>query len=294
MQSFPMYYEFMTTIPALRPSLITELIAESEALEERMAALQAGEGVEHDEVVKLRSVYRAWHARAKALLPPEAVKKFDEQRDGSIFSAGIAKFLADPRKESILRADDGSFPMGRWQYPFESIRGRLEEQRNLLTEALPEEAPAERVATDLAAVLRRLPEHLRVLQKRRPDWDISANITDERELQIVVEALLRTLFDDVRPEDYVSSHAGANARVDFVLPEVGVVVETKMARPSMSARKLGEELMIDAGRYPKHPNCDAVLAYVYDPHRCLDNPRGIEQDLTMRTAGGLSFVCVIS
>lgn len=284
----------MSTIPALRPSLITQLIAESEVLEERMAALQAGECVERDEVMDLRSVYRVWHAQAKALLPPEAARKFDEQRDGSIFSVGIAKFLADPRKESILRADDGSFLTGRWQYSFEGIRGRLEQQRNLLIEALPEESPAERVATDLAAVLRRLPEHLRVLQKRRPDWEISASIADERELQVVVEALLRTLFDDVRPEDYVSSHGGANARVDFVLPEVGVVVETKMARPSMSARKLGEELMVDAGRYPKHPNCDAVLAYVYDPNRCLDNPRGIEQDLTMRTPGGLSFVCVIS
>lgn len=284
----------MLAIPAPRPSLIPQLIAESEALEEAMSTLQRDEEPDRADIAELRGAYRTWHAQARAALSPEAARKFDEYRDGGIFTPGINTFLGDPRKESVIRGDDGTFPIGRWQYPFEAVRGRFEQQRNLLMEALPEESPSERVATDLAAVLRRLPEHLRVLQRRRPAWEISAAITDERELQVVVEALLRTLFDDVRPEDYVPSHGGANARVDFVLPEVGVVVETKMARASMSARKLGEELLIDAGRYPTHPNCDAILAYVYDPNRHLDNPRGIEQDLTTRTASGLSFLCVIS
>jgi hypothetical protein len=101
------------------------------------------------------------------------------------------------------------------------------------------------------------------------------------------------LFDDVRPEDYVPSKGGGNSRVDFVLPEVGVVVETKMARASLTAGKLGEELLFDQGRYPKHPDCQAILAFVYDPGGRITNPRGIERDLTTRTASGLSFICVV-
>ncbi|MBN9131728.1 MAG: transposase [Paenarthrobacter ureafaciens] len=86
-----------------------------------------------------------------------------------------------------------------------------------------------------------------VLQQRRPDWPIGEALKDERERQVLVEALLRTLFDDVRPEDYTPSRAGANSRVDSVLPEVGIIVETKVTRESMSAKKLGEELLVDAG-----------------------------------------------
>jgi len=284
----------MATIPAPRPSIIPQLIAESEELEMRMSLLQRDEEPSHAEIRDLRRDYRAWHARARNVLPADVAKKFDGHRDGGVFKTGINQYLGDPRKESVLRAEDGTFPLGRWQYTFDGVRGQLEQQRNLLIEAEPEESPSERVAADLAVVLRRLPEFLHVLQQRRPEWPIGEAIKDERELQVVVEALLRTLFDDVRPEDYVPSRGGANSRVDFVLPEVGVVVETKMTRASMSAQKLGEELLVDAGRYPNHPDCDAILAYVYDPDRRLDNPRGIERDLTMRTASGLSFLCVIS
>lgn len=284
----------MSNIPAPRPSIIHQLIAESEELEWRMSLLQGDEEPSHADITGLRRDYRAWHTRARKVLPTEIAKKFDEHRDGSLFKTGINQYLGDPRKESVFRAEDGTFPLGRWQYTFDDVRGQLEKQRNLLIEAAPEESPSERVAADIAAVLRRLPEFLRVLQQRRPEWPIGEAIKNERELQVVVEALLRTLFDDVRPEDYVPSRGGANSRVDFVLPEVGVVVETKMTRASMSAQKLGEELLIDAGRYPTHPDCDAVLAYVYDPDRRLDNPRGIERDLTTRTASGLSFLCVIS
>jgi len=283
----------MTDLPAPRQSQHQKLTRESEQLEERMARLQEEPAASASEVAEVRREYREWHTRARRLLNGDAVAKFDEQRDGGLINAGIQTFLDDPRQESVLKADDGSFPLGRWQVPFSNIRSRMEKQRNLLDESSPEETEAETVAADLAAVFRRFPQFLLTLERRRPDWPISEAISDEAELQVVVEALLRTLFDDVRPEDYVPSKGGGNSRVDFVLPEVGVVVETKMTRGSLTAAKLGEELIIDQGRYPKHPDCQAILAFVYDPDGRITNPRGIERDLTTRTASGLSFVCVI-
>jgi hypothetical protein len=169
----------------------------------------------------------------------------------------------------------------------------MEKARVLLLEAAPSATPAELVATDLVRVLRRLPRLLETLNRARPDWKLIERIADERDLQAVVEALLRTLFDDVRPEDYVPSRAGRNSRVDFVLPEVGIVIETKMTRPGLDAKKVAEELLIDAGRYPKHPDCDVVIALVYDPERRIVNPAGLEADLTQRTQYGLSFSCVV-
>lgn len=144
---------------------------------------------------------------------------------------GMDRFLSEPRTESVLKAPDRSFPLGqRWQYAFNNVRSRLEKQRSLLADAEPDKSPAALVAADLANVLRRFPHFIQVLQQRRPEWPIGEALKDERELQILVKALLRIHFDDVRPEDYTPSRGGANSRVDFVLPEVGVVVETKMTR----------------------------------------------------------------
>lgn len=271
------------------------LIRESEALEARMADWQA-EPSEPDpaELATVRSDYRSWHARARRLLEPETQRKLDAYRDGGVFSRGVSSYLDNPREPNVIQADDGSYPLGRWQHPFSQIREKLERQRALISEAAPDTSPAETVATELGQNLRRLPELLATLQRRAPNWPIGESIRNEADLQIVVEAYLRTLFDDVRAEDYVPSHAGANSRVDFVLPEVGVIVETKMTRESLTARKLGEELLIDAGRYPSHPSCEAIVAFVYDPTRRIVNPLGVERDLTTRTPSGRSFVCVIT
>lgn len=271
------------------------LIRESEALEERMADWQAQPAEPDPAVVtEVRGDYRRWHARARRLLEPEAQKKFDECRDGGMFSRGVSYYLDNPREPNVFRADDGSYPLGRWQQPFSQIREKLERQRTLIAEAAPDTSPAEAVAIKLSQSLRRLPEFLATLQRRAPDWPISEGIRDGADLQIVVEAYLRTLFEDVRPEDYVSSRAGANSRVDFVLPEEGVIVETKMTRESLTTRKLGEELLIDAGRYPSHPSCEAIVAFIYDPARRIVNPRGVERDLTTRNSSGLPFLCVIA
>ena len=288
------YTEVMSRIPAQRPSLLAVLVSQHEDLEEKMAALQQEEEPTAGEIAAVRRQYREWYSAAKRALSGEALMKLNEQHEGTIFTPGITKFLDDPRKLNVLKADDGTYPLGRWQFPFDGVRGRLERQRQLLVDAEPEESSAEATATELAAVLRRIPAFLKVLNRRRPESTLAGEIKDERDLQVVVEALLRSLFDDVRPEDYVSSKGGGNSRVDFVLPEVGIVVETKMTRASLTAAKLGEELLIDAGRYPNHPDCSAIVAYVYDPDERIENPRGLERDLTLRTSSGLSFLCVIS
>jgi hypothetical protein len=274
--------------------MFAELVDESEALETRMAGFQDEPPPQADEIAQVRRDYRAWHIHARRLLAADAVKQFGEQRDGGIFSFGIGQYLDDPRQLSVFQTDDRTYPLGQWQYPFEDVRGRLEKQRTLLFEAAPEVSPAESVAADLAPVLRRLPELLTSLRKRRPEWPIGESIRDEHDLQVMVEALLRILFEDVRREDDVPSKAGANSRVDFVLPEAGVVVETKMTRANLTASRLGEELLVDAGRYPGHPNCSAIVAYIYDPDGRIENPRGLERDLTVRTQAGLSCICVVS
>jgi hypothetical protein len=133
---------------------------------------------------------------------------------------------------------------------------------------------------ELAALFSRLPEYLAVLTARGSERVPAPTIQNEGDLQIIVEAILRLHYDDVRPEDYVPEYAGGRSRVDFLLRETGVIIETKMTRERLRDRQVGEELTIDWKRYERHPDCRAIFALVFDPERHLTNAPGLERDLS--------------
>ena len=95
-----------------------------------------------------------------------------------------------------------------------------------------------------------------------------------------MRALLRIFFDDVRKEEWTPSYAGGSSRIDFVLPECGLAVELKHARASMTSAGLGAELIVDIDRYKENQHVEHLLCMVFDHDGYIDNPRGIEGDLT--------------
>lgn len=110
---------------------------------------------------------------------------------------------------------------------------------------------------------------------------------------MIVLALLRFLYRDVRPEDFTPQHSGARSRVDYLIRDSGIVVETKMTRKSMTDKTLGDELLVDWGRYPKHPDCRAIFALVYDPTRQLSNPEGLANDLSQDSREPTTRVLIV-
>jgi hypothetical protein len=105
------------------------------------------------------------------------------------------------------------------------------------------------------------------------------DVNDEYDVQDLMHALLRLYFDDVRPEEWVPSYAGASSRTDFLLPQIDTVIETKKTRTGLNAKVVGEQLIIDIARYKKHPQCRCLVCFVYDPEGRIANPSGIESDL---------------
>jgi hypothetical protein len=105
-------------------------------------------------------------------------------------------------------------------------------------------------------------------------------MADEYDYQDLLRAQLRLFFDDVRPEDHGPVVAGAASRIDFVLPEFGIAVEVKVARATLNAGQLGGELVIDARRYEAHPSVRHMVCLVFDPTGFIQNPRGVENDLS--------------
>jgi hypothetical protein len=105
------------------------------------------------------------------------------------------------------------------------------------------------------------------------------NVNDEYDVQDLMHALLRLHFDDVRPEEWVPSYAGSASRTDFLLPEVDTIIEIKKTRTGLTAKAVGEQLIIDIAKYKKHPQCRRLVCFVYDPEGHIANPAGIESDL---------------
>ena len=126
--------------------------------------------------------------------------------------------------------------------------------------------------------LLRFDRFVRALRNRHDNRD-PFTISDEFDVQDLVRALLSLDFDDVRPEEWTPSYAGGASRVDFLLKGEKIVLEVKMTRAGLTDRQLGDELMIDIGRYRSHPDCKVLVCFIYDPDHLLRNPVGLAKDL---------------
>jgi hypothetical protein len=143
-------------------------------------------------------------------------------------------------------------------------------------------APAQQPATALDTVVllcKRFPVFVRQLGSRR-EGRPALEIKDEYDVQYLLLALLRLHFDDVRPETWTPSYAGSSSRMDFLLKPEKTVIEVKKTRDTLRDRQVGDQLIIDIDRYGQYPDCQTLVCFVYDADGRLDNPRGLEQDLS--------------
>ena len=131
----------------------------------------------------------------------------------------------------------------------------------------------------LERVLRRFHRLARQLKHRHDDRQ-GFEINDEYDVQDLFHSVLRGLFDDVRAEEYTPSYAGGSSRMDFLLKRQQIVIEIKLASATLRDKQIGEQLLIDIGRYKSHPDCHRLVCFVYDPLGYVKNPAGLEADLT--------------
>lgn len=135
--------------------------------------------------------------------------------------------------------------------------------------------------------------HLVVRQLRvRHDGRSTFDVEDEYDVQDLLHALLRLNFDDIRPEEWTPSYAGRSARMDFLLKEQKVVIETKRTRKGLGEKEIGDELLVDIARYKSHQDCRILVCFVYDPDGRISNPVGLAGDLSGEREGLLVDVII--
>ncbi len=145
----------------------------------------------------------------------------------------------------------------------------------------------------LLNVLRRLPPALKPLVRdRRVDQD-ELRMANEYDVQDAVEVALRLLYDDVRPEERGPSVAGGSTTPDFLLPEVQTAIEVKVTKAGRGNVAIRDEIIVDCGTYPKHPDVGRMVFAVYDLAGTIKNPAGFERDLSSPFDGKMRDTLVV-
>jgi len=121
--------------------------------------------------------------------------------------------------------------------------------------------------------------NMSLLLERRKREKPPFKIVDEYDFQDLLRCFLTVQFEDVRIEQWTPEYAGSSAKIDFLLPEVSLSVETKFVTEKHGRKEIGEELITDTTRYRTHPKCDMLVCLIYDPKFLLENKHGFISDL---------------
>lgn len=113
----------------------------------------------------------------------------------------------------------------------------------------------------------------------RHDSRDTLKIKDEYDVQDLLHSLLKLHFEDVRAEEWTPSYAGSSNRMDFLLKKERVVVEAKMTRKNLGQKEVAKQLTEDIAWYRKHPDCGALVCFVYDPGHFCTNAVALEGDV---------------
>lgn len=130
----------------------------------------------------------------------------------------------------------------------------------------------------LEIVVRGLRRAMHPLTHRRKGFQ-PLSFGSEYDVQDLLHALMRPWISDIRPEEFTPSYAGSSTRMDFLLPDYSLVIETKIVRDRSHAKRIGDELIIDIEHYRRHPECKRLWCVIYDPDQLITNAEGLKADL---------------
>jgi len=129
---------------------------------------------------------------------------------------------------------------------------------------------------------------------RRPGNRLALlRIEKEKDLQDILHGFLQLHFDDIRREEAVGSHGGANSAIDFLLKGEQIGIEVKGPRDGLKDIQAGSELLEDVAKYENHQDCKVLFFFIYDPERQLSNPAGIVRDLQAKSKPGFNVRVII-
>lgn len=120
----------------------------------------------------------------------------------------------------------------------------------------------------------------------RPDFEVSC----EQDVQDLLYAMMKPIFPDSRDEEYTTKHATNSKKIDFVIPEISTIIETKYVRDSRHAGEIPNELKIDIESYHTHSECERMIIVIWDENSHIKDRHNFREDLSgPRSIGGTDF-----
>jgi hypothetical protein len=90
-------------------------------------------------------------------------------------------------------------------------------------------------------------------------------------------------FEDIKTEEWTPSYAGQVSRMDFLLKEEGIAIESKMTRPGHGDKEIAHELLIDIARYKESRDCRVLICFICDRNSLIENRKGFVTDLEKKS-----------
>jgi hypothetical protein len=119
-------------------------------------------------------------------------------------------------------------------------------------------------------------------------------ITDEYDVQDLLNALLSEHFDSIQAEEYGDMYAGKRPRVDFFLKYDEIAIEVKCVRDSTHANRiLREEIILDKAYYSNRADFKHLHFFIYDPRSLLLDREDIIRDLERNVPANYSTMKII-
>lgn len=176
--------------------------------------------------------------------------------------------------------------------------GQLEDtvKRQEPSTATPVSPAGEKSTRDALNLIRKLCSRFHKIARQlrhRGDDRPTLEVEDEIDVQDVLHALLYIDFDDIQLETWTPSYAQGASRTDLLLKRQGIIVLVKRTKQGGGAKLLIDQLSVDVQRYSTHPECKAIVCFVYDPEGRIGNPKGLEAELS-REQNGRQVMVIIS
>lgn len=104
-------------------------------------------------------------------------------------------------------------------------------------------------------------------------------IKDEFTLRYYLNEYLKGIFHNIKMEEWTVIEQ-RSARIDLVLVDEGIVIETKLTRSHIGEKEITDQLMFDIEKYKAHPDCKSLFCFVYDRKGYIKNPHALENFLS--------------
>jgi hypothetical protein len=156
-------------------------------------------------------------------------------------------------------------------------------------EELPVAGEARDRIAQLMQILNNFPVVERVMRDRKQGRPAFV-VENEYDVQDLLYAIIRAVFDDAKREEWTPQRAGSAKRIDMLIASIETAIETKYVRDENHAKKVADELMVDIECYHARPECRHLIALVIDPHRHIPDPAQFGDDLSgLRQKDGHTF-----